>query len=97
MASRLERLQTGAGDAEFQALLAATAKAVSTARIPNTKLESISFRNNELIVTCSTASFDGLNRLQAALTKSPGVQVALTSSSSLDNKVTGRFNLKRKS
>jgi len=97
MSARLQRLQTGAGDGEFQRLLSIMAKALGNAKLTSVKVEAISYRGRELILTCSTDSFEKLNTLRTALTNERYVEATLTSSSSVESKVTGKFSIKKKS
>ncbi len=96
MASRLKRLQTGVGEGEFQRLLAVVAQAVRASGAGAVKLQAVNFRQQELLITCVTDSFDQLNRFKDALSKAAYIDASLTSSSSLESTVTGKFSLKRK-
>lgn len=94
MESRTARLQGSGGAGEFQALLAALSDALKRAGVRNVNIEAMNYRNRELVITCSTDSFNNLNKIKQALQRSDYVQADLASSSSLDNKVTGKFALK---
>ncbi|MDH3638373.1 MAG: type II secretion system protein GspL [Gammaproteobacteria bacterium] len=91
MEQKMRELKTGsAGAGYFQLLLAAVAKAVPPARAT---LEEINFRENSMIVTCTTSDFAGLDRLKELFAKDQNVRVELLSSGSRDNRVSGRFKL----
>ena len=69
---------------------------VATA-IPSTNatLDEISFREDFLLVTCTTPDFAGLDRLKAKFSQNKNVKVELISSGSRDNKVSARFKLQK--
>ncbi len=91
MEQKLRELKTGsAGAGDFQLLLQAVAKAVPPSRAT---LEEITFRDNSMIVTCTTTDFAGLDRLKELFARDQNVTVELLSSGSRDNRVSGRFKL----
>lgn len=96
MESRLARLRNNTADGEFQSLLGALAGALKNVNSPTIRVEAISYRNRELTVTCATDSFDSLNNIKQQLQKNGLIDANLASSSSLENKVTGKFTLKKK-
>ena len=97
MESRLQRLQTGSGVGEFQRLLSGVVKAINSKSASGITIQSIAYRKQELVFTCVTDSFDKLNRFKNALEQTSFIDSSLTSSSSLENKVTGKFSIKMKS
>ena len=96
MESRLARLRNNTADGEFQSLLGALAGALKNVNSPTIRVEAISYRNRELTVTCATDSFDSLNSIKQQLQKNGLIDANMASSSSLENKVTGKFTLKKK-
>ncbi len=93
MEQRLKQLRSGyVGEGEFQVLLSAVARAIPVAQ---GKIEEISFRDNELTVTCITRDFAGLDTLKKKFAEDPLVAVELLSSGSRDNRVSGRFKIAR--
>ena len=91
MEQKLRELKTGSiGAGYFQLLLGAVARAVPPAQAT---LEEITFRENSLIVTCTTSDFAGLDRLKELFSREQNVRVELLSSGSRDNRVSGRFKL----
>lgn len=91
MEQKLRELKTGAtGAGYFQLLLAAVARAIPPAQAT---LEEITFRENSMIVTCTTSDFAGLDRLKELFSRDQNVRVELLSSGSRDNRVSGRFKL----
>ena len=90
---RIKELRTGSVDAgTFQSILYSLADAIPGA---NATLDEISFRDDFLLVTCSTPDFAGLDRLKARFSENKSVKVELISSGSRDNKVSARFKLQR--
>jgi general secretion pathway protein L len=90
---RIKELRTGSVDAgTFQSILYSLADAIPGA---NATLDEISFRDDFLLVTCSTPDFAGLDRLKARFSENKDVKVELISSGSRDNKVSARFKLQR--
>lgn len=91
MEQKLRELKSGfVGDGYFQLMLSAVAKAVPPARAT---VEEITFRDNAMIVTCSTSDFAGLDRLKQLFAHDQRLRVELLSSGSRDNRVSGRFKL----
>jgi|GEM_PF-2001533 len=94
MENKLNQLRSGVtGSGDFQQLLSVVSKAVPQS---DARVEEVAFRDNELILTCSTADFAGLDRFKQQIEQSPDVFVELQSSSSRDNRVSGQFKLKRR-
>jgi hypothetical protein len=93
MEQRITELRTGAVNAgEFQILLASVARAIPVA---NATLDEITFRDDAMLITCTTADFAGLDRLRERLAMDHNISVELISSGSRDNKVNARFRLQR--
>lgn len=91
MEQELQKLRRANPDNNsFQILLAAVAQAVPAARA---KVEELSFRDEALLVTCSTSDFATLDILKAQFAKDQTVVVELLSSGSRDNSVNARFRL----
>ncbi len=86
----LELEQAGGAGGDFQALLAAVARAVDGAGI-----EELVFRDESLEVLCSVNNFADLDALKRRLEEAAPVQVELVSSGSLGDRVTGRYRLVR--
>ncbi|MFC1681501.1 type II secretion system protein GspL [Pseudomonadota bacterium] len=88
---RINELRTGAVDGgAFQTILSSLAAAVPGV---NATVDEISFRDDFLLVTCTTADFAGLDKLKARFSANKNVKVELISSGSRDNKVSARFRL----
>jgi len=93
MTQRAKQLKSGyVGAGEFQNLLSSVARALPATQ---GKIEEINFRDNELIITCVTNDFAGLDRLKKKFAEDPQVKVELLSSGSRDNRVSGRFKIDR--
>ena len=93
MEQRITELRTGTVSAgEFQTLLASVARAIPVA---NATLDEITFRDDAMLITCTTADFAGLDRLRERLAMDNNINVELISSGSRDNKVNARFRLQR--
>ncbi len=93
MEQGLKQLRTGAIDAgAFQTMLSSLAAAIPGA---GATLDEITFRDDFLLVTCTTKDFAGLDRLKAKFSENKDVRVELISSGSRDNKVSARFKLQR--
>lgn len=93
MEQGLKQLRTGAIDAgAFQTMLSSLAAAIPGA---GATLDEITFRDDFLLVTCTTKDFAGLDRLKAKFSENRDVRVELISSGSRDNKVSARFKLQR--
>lgn len=91
MEQRLKGLSLGAtGGDGFLSLLSVVASAATDADVT---VEEITFRDNELLVTCRTRDFEALDRLQQRFGNEPRVRSELVSSGSQDNSVSGRFRL----
>jgi len=80
------------GEGVFQMLLASVARAIPAA---NATLEEVTFRDNAMLITCTTPDFAGLDRLKGRFAQDSNIQVELISSGSRDNKVSARFKLQR--
>ncbi len=94
MENKLNQLRSGiTGSGDFQQLLSVVSRAVPQSEA---RVEEVAFRDNELILTCSTADFAGLDRFKQRIEQSPDVSVELQSSSSRDNRVSGQFKLTRR-
>lgn len=90
---RIKALRTGTVDGgSFQNLLSTLATAIPGARAT---LDEITFRDDFLMVTCTTADFAGLDLLKAKFQENKNIKVELISSGSRDNKVNARFKLQR--
>ncbi|GAJ01862.1 unnamed protein product, partial [marine sediment metagenome] len=93
MEQRISELRAGSVSAGgFQTLLASVARAVPEA---NATLDEITFRDDAMLITCTTADFAGLDRLRARFAMDQNISVELISSGSRDNKVNARFRLQR--
>lgn len=93
MEQKIRELQTGTVNAgEFQTLLASVARAIPVAKAT---LDEITFRDNAMLITCTTEDFAGLDRLRERFAKDQKIKVELISSGSRDNKVNARFRLQR--
>ncbi|MDH3375731.1 MAG: type II secretion system protein GspL [Gammaproteobacteria bacterium] len=93
MEQQLRNLRSGTqGSGDFQYLLSALAQ---SAPVVQATVEEINYRDNTLLVICSTQDFAGLDRLRKRFEAIEGVTVQLLSSGSRDNLVTGRFGLQR--
>lgn len=91
MEQQIKMLQAGMIDAgQFQMLLSAVARVVPGG---GATLEEITFRDNTLLITCTTKDFAGLDQLKQRFAEDGHVQVELMSSGSRDNKVSARFKL----
>ncbi|MDA9983225.1 type II secretion system protein GspL [Gammaproteobacteria bacterium] len=93
MEQRITELRAGSVSAGgFQTLLASVARAVPEA---NATLDEITFRDDAMLITCTTNDFAGLDRLRARFAMDQNISVELISSGSRDNKVNARFRLQR--
>ncbi len=91
MEQQMRMLQTETVAAgRFQMLLSAVARVVTS---DQATLEEITFRENTLLITCTTKDFAGLDRLKQRFAQDKNVQAELLSSGSRDNKVSARFKL----
>lgn len=92
--AELERLQTGnVSTGDFQQLLAAVSRSVPQTQA---QVEEVTFRDNTLIVTCSSADFAGLDVLQQQFDADEDVVAELESSGARDDRVSGRFRISRR-
>jgi len=92
--SEIDRLQTGTvSNGDFQQLLAAVSRSV-----PQTQavVEEVSFKENALIVTCSSNDFAGLDILKQQFDADEDVIAELESSGARDDRVSGRFRISRR-
>jgi general secretion pathway protein L len=93
MEQKIKALLSGTtGDGEFQILLSSIARAVPASRAT---LEEITFRDNMMIITCTTQDFAALDRLKKRFENEPGLQAELLSSGARDERVSGRFRIAR--
>ncbi len=93
MEQRVRALKSGTVDAgEFPFLLSAVARAISTSQA---NLEELTYRDGELVISCTTKGFAGLDRLKQSFERDDRVQVELLSSGSRDNRVNGRIKIHR--
>ena len=91
MEQQIKALRAGTVDAgQFQMLLSSVARVMPLVRAT---LEEITFRDQTLLITCTTENFAGLDKLKQHFAQDPSVRVELISSGSKDNKVSARFKL----
>jgi general secretion pathway protein L len=93
MERRAAQLRAGySGGAEFQQLLGAVSRVVSSG---GTSVEDLNFRDNALVVTCTVADFAALDRLKQRFEAEPDIGVELQSSGAREQRVSARFRLWR--
>jgi len=88
MAQEMATIGTGAGQANFQLLLNAVSRAT---RGSGATISDISYRDDQLTVSCRVADFAAIDQLQARFDRLDYVDVELGSSNASDGQVTGRF------
>ena len=93
MEQQIKALKSGTVDAgRFQLLLSSVAHAVPQAQAT---VEEVTFRDQMLVITCTTQDFAGLDRLKQAFSQDKRVRAELISSGSRDNQVSARFRLQQ--
>ena len=94
VSGEIAKLQSSSSiNGDFQLLLMAVAKSVTAAKA---KLEEINYRDIKMTINCTTSDFAGIDLLEQQFKKDETIEVKLLSSGSRDNRVSGRFELKRK-
>ena len=89
---KIEQLRSGIASGDLPMLLNAVARAIPTSKAT---IEELSYRDNTLIVTCTTNDFSQLDQVNKRLTQDTAIKVELLSSGSRDKRVSGRFRLTR--
>jgi len=90
MEQRLAELKGGVIGGGFLPLLSVVASALPRS---NATVEEITFRDAQMLITCSTRDFQALEQLQQRFGQDDRVVVRLVSSGSRENSVRGRFQL----
>lgn len=89
---KIDQLRSGVVTGDLPILLSTIARV-----LPGSKatIEELSYRDNTLLVTCTTADFAQLDQVNKRFTQDKGIKIELLSSGSRDNRVSGRFRLTR--
>lgn len=90
MEQRVAALQGRVTGNRFLSLLSAVADAIPASKAV---VEEITFRDAELLVTCTTRDFQALDQLQQRFAEDRRINVELMSSGSREESVNGRFRL----